>query len=192
MASVNELDINGTLSNRDITDPGSVTVVSNNISGELDNTGAFEPTSLTVFSNGISGSVNDTNAFHPSSLTVLSSNVLGSLNIPSTLDRTAIHIETTATWNRRSYLTALKGHLYIYSDYTKCMENGREVLYAAIKVGDGTSYLIDMPFTVVGIDHKLLIDHIYNMAIHVSSEDRENWDDKVSTEINGENLIFNI
>ena len=48
----------------------------------------------------------------------------------------------------------------------------------AIKVGDGVSYLIDMPF----IDDKYA-KHIADTIIHVSTDDREYWGDKVTCDI---------
>lgn len=95
-----------------------------------------------------------------------------------------IYYNTTAYWNSRPTLIAKRGYIYVYSDY-KQVDN-EDV--AGIKVGDGTSYLIDMPF----ID-KPLDDHIANEVRHITSEERTFWNNKVRCFIDPndeENIIF--
>lgn len=91
---------------------------------------------------------------------------------------------TSEYWNSRPQLVAKKGYLYVYSDH-KQIDNED---IAGIKVGDGTSYLIDMPF----ID-KPLDEHVSNIIRHITSEEREFWNNKVRCFIdpeNEQNLIF--
>lgn len=79
---------------------------------------------------------------------------------------------TTATWNSQPQLIADRGYLYIYADY-KQNEQGQNI--AGIKVGDGNAYLIDMPFT-----DDLYARHIEDTVLHISQEDRDRWDNKVT------------
>lgn len=51
---------------------------------------------------------------------------------------------TTEDWNSQPELVAKEGYLYVYSDYK---QDEQEQNIAGFKVGDGTSYLIDLPFT---------------------------------------------
>lgn len=91
---------------------------------------------------------------------------------------------TTVYWNSRPDLVAKRGYLYVYSDY-KEVDNQ---LIAGIKVGDGTSYLIDMPF----ID-KPLDDHIADTVKHITNAEREFWNNKVRCFIDPndeENIVF--
>ena len=91
---------------------------------------------------------------------------------------------TTAGWNSQSNLIAEKNTIYVYSDYQ--IIDGKTI--AGMKIGDGTSYLIDMPFTDSGI-----LEHINNSIIHVSANDREKWNNKVSVYIDTEdeeNIVF--
>lgn len=91
---------------------------------------------------------------------------------------------TSEYWNSHPQLIAKKGYLYVYSDY-KLVDN-EDV--AGIKVGDGTSYLIDMPF----ID-KPLDDHIADTVKHITSQERTFWNNKVRCFIDPENeynLVF--
>ena len=91
---------------------------------------------------------------------------------------------TTASWNSRPQLIAKRGYVYVYSDYKQ--SEGQDV--AGMKVGDGTSYLIDMPF----ID-KPLDDHIADMVKHITAQEREFWNNKVRCFIDPDddgNIIF--
>lgn len=91
---------------------------------------------------------------------------------------------TTEYWNSRPQMIAKKGYLYVYSDY-KQVDN-EDV--AGIKAGDGTSYLIDMPF----IDKPLDV-HIADTIKHITSEERDFWNNKVRCFIdpdNEQNIVF--
>lgn len=130
-----------------------------NISGEINSDG------------GISGALGE-----------LLGNISGSI-IPYPIDMSHVHYDTKANWDRQTFLIAERGHLYIYKDAEVTYINGRRVTYPGIKIGDGSSYLIDMAYSVVGSDHEKLINHIQNTAIHVGSGDRINWNDKVSVSV---------
>ena len=95
-----------------------------------------------------------------------------------------IYYNTTTYWNSRPQLIAKRGYIYVYSDYKQ--SEGENV--AGIKVGDGTSYLIDMPF----ID-KPLDDHIADTVKHITNAEREFWNNKVRCFVDPEdeeNIIF--
>ena len=92
---------------------------------------------------------------------------------------------TTATWNSRPDLISSRGCIYIYSDYRQ-NEQGQNI--AAMKVGDGLAYLIDMPF----ID-SLLYEHIADNIRHITQQEREFWNDKVRcymSDVQDDILIF--
>lgn len=92
---------------------------------------------------------------------------------------------TTATWNSQPQLIAERGYIYIYADYR---QNGEGQNIASMKVGDGTSYLIDMPFT-----DQLLYEHIMDNVRHITQQEREKWNNKVRcfvSEVQDDNLIF--
>lgn len=95
-----------------------------------------------------------------------------------------IYYGSTEYWNNQPRLVAQRGCLYIYKDW-KTLEDGRAI--AGIKVGDGTSYLIDMPFT-----DEIWQEHIDDMIVHITQEERDFWNNKVRCYINSdtENLIF--
>lgn len=95
-----------------------------------------------------------------------------------------IFYNTTEYWNSRPTLLTKQGYIYIYSDYKQ--SEGENI--AGIKIGDGTSYLIDMPF----ID-KPLDDHIADTVSHITAQERTFWNNKVRCFIDPENtekLVF--
>lgn len=98
---------------------------------------------------------------------------------------------TTAYWNSDKTRIAEKGIIYVYSDYAKTTAfGGGELDVPGIKIGDGTSYLIDMPFAQGEVNAEV-ISHIENQKIHVSDDDRKRWDQReLNIEISGENLTL--
>ena len=89
---------------------------------------------------------------------------------------------TTEYWNSRPQLIAKEGYLYVYYK-----QEGDEIV-PGFKVGDGTSYLIDMPFTDLPLD-----SHIADTVKHITAEERTFWNNKVRCFIDPENeykLVF--
>lgn len=129
----------------------------------------------------ISGDINNESSIS-GTLGLILSDISGGIN-PSTIDYSKIHYDTKANWDRQTFLIAERGHLYIYKDAEVTYINGRRVVYPGIKIGDGSSYLIDMSYSLVGSDHERLINHIQNSTIHVGTGDRMNWNDKVSVSV---------
>lgn len=84
----------------------------------------------------------------------------------------------TSFWNNQPGLTSEKNVLYIYTDYyRKENEETGEVSYApGLKIGDGSAYLIDLPF-ITGI----------------TQDDIDNWNRKWRGYLDpgfNENLVF--
>lgn len=87
----------------------------------------------------------------------------GEVFIPETI-ASKIYYDTTEMWNSQNKLVAQKGCIYIYKDYQTILnEDGTTTMIPSMKVGDGTSYLIDLPF----------VDSI-------TQEERDFWNNKVS------------
>lgn len=91
---------------------------------------------------------------------------------------------TTAYWNSHRTLVSKKGYIYIYSDYMKDSNNND---IPGFKVGDGSSYLIDMPFV-----DELYLEHIRDNIRHITQEERLFWNRKVRCQVAEDNhkLIF--
>lgn len=83
---------------------------------------------------------------------------------------TSVVVHTTAEWQQLTSLVSEKGGIYVWSDYKT--EDGEDI--PAIKIGDGLAYVVDLPFATQGI----------------TLDDINNWNNKVSARVSGENLIF--
>lgn len=92
---------------------------------------------------------------------------------------------STETWNSKPQLMSDRGYIYIYCDYRQ-NEKGQNI--AAMKVGDGLAYLIDLPF----ID-ELVYNHISDVVRHITQQEREFWNNKVRCyiqNIEDDTLVF--
>lgn len=99
-------------------------------------------------------------------------------------------------WDADRDMIAEKDALYIYSDYKTIQKDGQQILIPGLKIGDGVSYLIDIPFVNDNSEFEdLLLDHINNRIIHVSLSDRDFWNNKLNlvdlVDLQDENLILN-
>lgn len=76
----------------------------------------------------------------------------------------AIISKTKAEWNAEPQYMTVKDMIYVYTDYRQEEDpNTHEIKnIPAVKIGDGTSYLIDMPFA----------------TIPITEEDIERWNNK--------------
>lgn len=88
---------------------------------------------------------------------------------------------TTDEWNEQSSLVSVKDAVYIYTDYKTVDDK----LVPGFKIGDGLAFLIDLPF----VDAEMQ-EHLTNDVIHITSEERTFWNNKVRCYMDGENLIF--
>lgn len=103
-----------------------------------------------------------------------------------------VYYDTEENWNTASTTIAERRAIYVYSNH-RYIDDGHGNLYPvpSIKIGDGTSYLIDMPFITDGLEVELS-DHINNQVIHITQEERLFWNNKVTCYMddNSENLVF--
>lgn len=92
-----------------------------------------------------------------------------------------LYSDTTAGWNAQPTLKSEEGAMYLYTDHA--VVDGQNV--TGVKFGDGTSYLIDLPFTDAEFK-----EHALDTDIHITAEEREFWNNKERTVLVGENLIL--
>ena len=105
--------------------------------------------------------------------------------------RIRVRRDTTANWNTHRDFIPLLGEVVVYMDHEQIDDGqGNTVNVPGVKIGDGTSYLIDLPF--VG-DETLaeLQEHIGNTNIHVTTAEKQFWDNKLNCQIDNETLIIN-
>lgn len=96
--------------------------------------------------------------------------------------------DTTANWSTRTSYIPKAGEIIVYTDY-KIIEG---TLIPNIKIGDGTTYVVDLPFVVSESDYDWE-EHIHNHSIHVTPEEKLFWSNKVTTDeidIENERLIL--
>ena len=96
----------------------------------------------------------------------------------SSLSRGYVQTATESEWDSQPTLVSEAGVMYIYKDHSTT-SSGEEV--PAFKIGDGTTYLIDLPF-----NDDLLTEHINNTTVHITEEERIFWNNKVTAYIGGE------
>ena len=91
-----------------------------------------------------------------------------------------VYYDTTVAWNAQLSLVAERAAIYIYSDYQIYEDAvGNQTAIAGLKIGDGTSYLIDMPFVTDNMSGAL-IRHLADNVAHITAEERVFWNNKVS------------
>lgn len=104
-----------------------------------------------------------------------------------------VYYDTKENWDLQVSLIAERSVVYIYSNAIYYEDEvGNRTPVAGIKIGDGTSYLIDMPF-VTDTTSSIVIAHLANLDIHTSAEEKTFWNNKVSTYFtpeDPENLTF--
>ena len=113
------------------------------------------------------------------------------IDIPtSTSQRARALVDTTENWQKRTSYIPERGEIIIYSDRNTL--DGQN--YPGIKIGDGMAYVVDLPFVGQEIEATIfdvLNQHIEDMSVHVTDEEREFWNNKLNYSIDGERLIFN-
>lgn len=91
-----------------------------------------------------------------------------------------VYYDTKEAWDIQHELVSERAAIYVYSDKAFIEDEvGNRTFVPGIKVGDGTSYLIDMPF--VGDEILLAFArHAQNTEIHITQQERIFWNNKVS------------
>lgn len=94
-----------------------------------------------------------------------------------------IETKTTAGWNQTPTKISERNVMYIYSDYRTAETEQGTINIPGIKVGDGTTYVVDLPFVANSLDDDF-DSHINNNVVHITQEEREFWNNKVRAYIN--------
>ena len=106
------------------------------------------------------------------------------------------HSGTTAQWNAEIFISE-KDVLYIYTDYKAITKNNQEYFLPGLKVGDGVSYLIDLPFlneNENSVFNQTVVDHMNNDTAHITEGQRTFWNDKLNydeSQLQNETLVLN-
>lgn len=100
------------------------------------------------------------------------------------------NVNTKAHWESNPLYVPEIGEVVIYID----RQTIEGVDYPGIKIGDGNAYLADLPFLGDDITTQImdaLSDHINNTDIHVTTEEKNFWNNKLNCEVSSETLVLN-
>lgn len=87
---------------------------------------------------------------------------------------------TQAYWTAHGTLIPKKGEIVIYTDAFSVQVEGVTKLMPAIKIGDGRSYLADLPF-LGEYEAQVMLDHLNDNTRHITQQERERWNHKLNT-----------
>lgn len=103
----------------------------------------------------------------------------------------AADVNTTHNWNSDLDYIPPRGKIVVYSD-ARIRETGSTPM-PGIKIGDGTTPLVDLPFSD---DYAIteLRKHEANQEVHVAEADRKRWDERIRADVDlaNETLILKI
>ena len=103
--------------------------------------------------------------------------------------------DTKENWNNHRNFIPLRGEIIIYTNKSQAEDNfGNIINIPGIKIGDGNAYLVDLPFVGDDVRKEVLQElneHINDWNVHVSSSDRDFWNNKLNYDIDDDNLLFN-
>lgn len=99
-------------------------------------------------------------------------------------------IDTMAGWSGNANYIPQRNELIIYTDKYSYEKDGETVYVPGIKMGDGTSYVVDLPFFLDAI-YDAFEKHIKDTTLHITSEERTFWNNKLNCVVDGENLTLN-
>lgn len=109
--------------------------------------------------------------------------------------RILVRRDTTENWNAVRSFIPMRGEIIIYTDHGKIEdEYHNRINVPGIKIGDGSAYLIDLPFVNDDVRYQILTElrmHSGNTDIHVTAEEKTFWNNKLNCIVEGENLILN-
>ena len=93
--------------------------------------------------------------------------------------------DTTENWNNARGFIPLAGEVIVYSDYKTIKReiNGvvKDVNVPWIKIGTGNAYVQDLPFVEEDINDRLM-EHINNMEIHTTLQEKVFWNNKINVD----------
>lgn len=94
------------------------------------------------------------------------------INAENNIDN-KIKFNTADYWGARAQTIPEENLIIIYTDGGQ-LSSG--IKTPRIKIGDGTSYLVDLPF----IDD-ILNEHINNTDVHITNAERTSWNNKITS-----------
>lgn len=103
---------------------------------------------------------------------------------------TKVKIDTSENLNSDLTFVPEMGEIVVYSDYAEKTVNGTTTAIPNIKIGDGLAYCVDLPFVNDDI-RDAIMSHINDQNRHITQQERDFWNDKVTVDESGTYLINN-
>lgn len=107
---------------------------------------------------------------------------------------TVTTVHTTAAWRELPDYIAARGEIVVYSDHGSMVKNGETIPVPGVKIGDGLAYAVDLPFVGEDVAADILAQlgqHTSDTTVHITSAEREKWNNKLNYTMSGETLAFN-
>lgn len=98
--------------------------------------------------------------------------------------------DTVEGWSVNTNYIPKKNELLVYTDKYSYEKDGETIFVPGIKMGDGNSYAVDLPFLLDDVNDRLE-SHINDDVRHVTNEERTFWNNKLNCNVDGENLTLN-
>lgn len=103
--------------------------------------------------------------------------------------RIQVKRDTKANWAAARGFVPLAGEVVVYNDYkikTYTVEEYGEqvektVLIPNIKIGDGVTYVQDLPFVDTDL-RDILMEHINNTELHTTLQEKIFWNNKINVD----------
>lgn len=95
--------------------------------------------------------------------------------------------DTELNWNLKPNFVPLNGEVIIYDDHERDSDNKP---VPGFKVGNGVTPIADLAF-VDAIRKAELLAHISNTDIHVTSQEKQFWNNKLNCDYAENTLTFN-
>lgn len=89
--------------------------------------------------------------------------------------KASVVVDTTESWSHKPEYVPARGEIVVYAD--RNVIDG--VNYPGVKIGDGVTHVANLPFVGDDIAEEItdaLTAHVDNENIHVTSEEKERWD----------------
>lgn len=100
-------------------------------------------------------------------------------------------IKNEQDWASSSFVISHKGQIYVY---IKQNQNNEEITSARVKIGDGETFILNLPF-VDDFVKELLDNHTQNTNVHTTLAEKVFWNNKINindtSEVIENTLIFN-
>lgn len=98
---------------------------------------------------------------------------------------------TILEWAATPAYIAPENTIIVYTDATSYIENNETIFVPSIKISDGITPVVDLPFVNDDIRNSLL-QHIENQNIHVTAEKQTFWNNKINCndEVINNNLVL--